>query len=108
MLEVRVESDGAFRHGFAATDNTFVYVIEGAVEIGPAGNLLSAGPLGWLTRSEEPGTSDLTIRARGTVARFLLFAGQPLREPIAFGGPFVMNTQAEIQQAFVDYRAGRF
>jgi hypothetical protein len=29
MLEVRVESDGAFRHGFAATDNTFVYVIEG-------------------------------------------------------------------------------
>lgn len=79
-----------------------------AVEIGPAGNLLSAGPLGWLTRSEEPGTSDLTIRARGTAARFLLFADQPLREPIAFGGPFVMNTQAEIQQAFADYRAGRF
>jgi redox-sensitive bicupin YhaK (pirin superfamily) len=108
MLEVRVENGGAFRHSFAATDNAFVYILEGAVEIGPAGDLLEASQLGWLTRSEEPGSSELTITARGTGSRFLLFAGQPLREPIAFGGPFVMNTQAEIQQAFADYRAGHF
>jgi redox-sensitive bicupin YhaK (pirin superfamily) len=108
MLEVRVENDGAFRHSLSATDNAFVYVLEGAVEIGSTGGLLEARQLGWLTRSEEPGSSELTITARGTAGRFLLFAGQPLREPIAFGGPFVMNTQAEIQQAFADYRAGRF
>ena len=108
MLEVRVENDGAFRHSLSATDNAFVYVLEGAVEIGSTGGLLEAGQLGWLTRSEEPGSSELTITAQGTAGRFLLFAGQPLREPIAFGGPFVMNTQAEIQQAFADYRAGRF
>jgi redox-sensitive bicupin YhaK (pirin superfamily) len=108
MLEVRVENDGAFRYSFSATDNAFVYVLGGAVEIGSAGDLLEASQLGWLTRSEEPGSSELTITARGTASRFLLFAGQPLREPIAFGGPFVMNTQAEIQQAFADYRAGRF
>jgi redox-sensitive bicupin YhaK (pirin superfamily) len=108
MLEVRVENDGAFRHSFAATDNAFVYVLGGAVEIGPAGHVLEASQLGWLTRSEEPGSSELTITARGTAGRFLLFAGRPLREPIAFGGPFVMNTPAEIQQAFADYRAGRF
>ena len=41
-------------------------------------------------------------------ARILLFAGHPLREPIAFGGPFVMNTQAEIEQAYADYRNGWF
>ena len=108
MLEVRVENDGAFRHSFSATDNAFVYILEGAVEIGPASDRLEASQLGWLTRSEEPGSSELTINARGTACRFLFFAGQPLREPIAFGGPFVMNTQAEIQQAFADYRAGRF
>ncbi len=108
MLEVRVENGGAFRHLFAATDNAFVYVLEGAIEIGAAGDLLEASQLGWLTRLEEPGSSELTITARGAASRFLLFAGQPLREPIAFGGPFVMNTQAEIQQAFADYRAGRF
>lgn len=108
MLEVRIENDGAFRHSFSAADNAFVYVLEGAVEIGSAGDLLEASQLGWLTRSEEPGSSELTIKAQVTAGRFLLFAGQPLREPIAFGGPFVMNTRAEIQHAFADYRAGRF
>lgn len=108
MLEVQVEKDGAFRHSLSATDNVFVYVLEGPVEIGSTGGLLEAGQLGWLTRSDEPGLSVLTIRARSSASRFLLFAGQPLREPIAFGGPFVMNTQEEIQQAFTDYRAGRF
>ena len=71
MLEVRVENDGAFRHSFSATDNAFVYILEGAVEIGPASDRLEASQLGWLTRSEEPGSSELTINARGTACRFL-------------------------------------
>jgi redox-sensitive bicupin YhaK (pirin superfamily) len=32
----------------------------------------------------------------------------PLREPVVFGGPFVMNTQEQIDEAFADFRAGRF
>ena len=40
--------------------------------------------------------------------RALLLAARPLREPVAWSGPFVMNTRAELMQAYEDYRQGRF
>ena len=55
------------------------------------------------------GQGDHVEIAGGTTgARLLLVAGLPLREPVARYGPFVMNTQQEIQQAFIDYQNGRF
>jgi redox-sensitive bicupin YhaK (pirin superfamily) len=40
--------------------------------------------------------------------RFLLVSGRPLREPVAWGGPIVMNTQEELETAFAEYEQGTF
>jgi hypothetical protein len=52
--------------------------------------------------------SQVEVTAGKQGARFLLVSGKPLGEPIARYGPFVMNTQEEIQQALQDLRNGTF
>ena len=55
-----------------------------------------------LTKSEK-------LKVRGiTKSKFLLISGKPIREPIARGGPFVMNTKEEILKAVDDYNTGNF
>jgi len=51
---------------------------------------------------------EVTIEAGEAGVRFLLVSGQPLREPIAWRGPIVMNTEAELRQAFAEYAEGTF
>jgi redox-sensitive bicupin YhaK (pirin superfamily) len=82
--------------------NAFVYVYEGGASIGDAGEALARGRIGVLS----PGDEVRVASDKG--ARLILVAGKPLREPVAKYGPFVMNTEAELIQAFDDYRAGRF
>ena len=69
------------------------------------------------SRAEEAGNRSLVVFDRGdevTVEagehgiRFLLVSGRPLREPVAWHGPIVMNTQEELRQAFEEYQAGTF
>ena len=50
---------------------------------------------------------DVTIEANNE-ARILVLSGEPIDEPVAMQGPFVMTTPDEIRQAIVDYREGRF
>ena len=84
--------------------NAFVYVYEGHAEIGDdAPENLVRGDLGVLSQ----GTT-VTLSTTDVPARMLLVAGQPLNEPVAKYGPFVMNTQQQIVQAVEDFRAGRF
>ena len=61
-------------------------------------------PKGYLTVLNQVGKIKLNGDSDG--ARFILVAGEPLNEPVARGGPFVMNTKSEVLQAFADYQNG--
>jgi hypothetical protein len=78
-----------------------VYVFEGEAVIG--GTALARGVLARLGAGDG-----LRAKAGTAGARFLLLAARPLNEPVAWHGPFVMNTREELMQAFDDYRSGRF
>jgi redox-sensitive bicupin YhaK (pirin superfamily) len=80
--------------------NAFVYLVEGALAIGGE----TVAPL---ALAQLEGGEGVEIEARSD-SRLLLVAGEPLNEPIARRGPFVMNNEAELRQAFDDYQAGRF
>ena len=86
--------------GYPLGYTAFVYVFEGDAQCGdtalPRHNLAVLG-IG--------DTVELT--AGGDGARFILVAGRPIGEPVVQYGPFVMNTRAEIIQAFEDFEAGK-
>ena len=80
----------------------FVYVISGHVNVGKQQTALSAGQLAVLTIGEK-----IQLDSSES-ARLLLVAGQPLNEPVVRAGPFVMNTQKQLNQAIDDYQKGQF
>jgi len=101
FLDVALQAGANFVHEVPSEHNTLVYVIDGAVKMGEEATPAAKGELCVL------GPGDSIVATSGTGGRFLLLAGKPIGEPIARRGPFVMNTDAEIRQAFEDYRTGR-
>ena len=102
-MDITLPIGNSFKQTLPVDDNTFIYVIEGGLEIGENTALLNEELLGILGNGNE-----VIVKAHTEQTRFLLVSAQPLNEPIARGGPFVMNTQEEIQQAFVDFQNNRF
>jgi quercetin 2,3-dioxygenase len=100
-LDARLDVAGRFETTLPDEHTAFIYAYEGRGEI--EGTALGPKTLAIL----GPGDTIRAKAAEGTF-RFLCVAARPLKEPIARYGPFVMNTREEIQQAFEDFRGGRF
>jgi redox-sensitive bicupin YhaK (pirin superfamily) len=102
-LDVRVEAGKQVEVPLPAGHHAFAYVYQGTANIGPEGKELVRGDLAVLGDGET-----VVARAGAGPAAFIVVAGKPLNEPVARYGPFVMNSRAEIIQAFEDFNAGRF
>jgi redox-sensitive bicupin YhaK (pirin superfamily) len=102
FIDVTLAPGGAARIPTPAGHNAFAYVYEGEAAVGEPSQPLARGRIAVLS----PGEAISLTSDKG--ARLILAAGKPLREPIAKYGPFVMNTEAELRQAFADFSAGKF
>ena len=102
-FDVELEKDKIFNFNLPSTHNSFIYLIEGEIKIGN-------------NKHDKVNNSTLIVLANGaklnikglTKSKFLLVSGKPIDEPIARGGPFVMNTREEILKAIQDYHNGTF
>jgi redox-sensitive bicupin YhaK (pirin superfamily) len=108
MVEIRLDQGTSVCQDLPANYNAVLVVLEGEGSIGAEPKSVATGDVAWLTRGDSGKASEVAIRATDKPLRALLYAGRPLHEAVVARGPFVMNTEAEIEQAYADYRAGRF
>jgi len=109
-LDVSLEPGATFVQALPAGHAAFLYVFEGAMEVGAdaSASVVRTQELAVLGEGAEIRLKGASTGADGrSAARAILVAGRPLREPVARYGPFVMNTRAELQQAFADFQSGR-
>jgi quercetin 2,3-dioxygenase len=102
-LDLHLAAGAQFEQPLPAAHNAFAYVYRGEATLGET--LVRRQRLAILANDVQ--SDGVSLQAGPEGARLILIAGQPLREPIAQYGPFVMNTQGELMQAVRDFQEGR-
>ena len=102
-FDIELEKNKEFNFEIPSTHNSFVYLIKGEIKIGDKNHKkVKNSTLILLTKGNK-------LKVKGIIkSKFLLISGKPIGEPIARGGPFVMNTKEEILKAVEDYHSGNF
>jgi redox-sensitive bicupin YhaK (pirin superfamily) len=105
-LDISMPPASAWTRAVEGGHTAFAYLLEGAARLAAEGRgaAMIAGPALVIWGDGE----QVAVETSGGPARFVLISGQPLGEPVARYGPFVMNTPEEIQQALADLREGTF
>nr|WP_036654145.1 pirin family protein [Paenisporosarcina sp. TG-14] len=107
MLEMVVEPGKTVTQDLPGSYNGFLYIVEGKGTFGSGNTEGKKGQVLWLERATGFEKSEVMIHATDKM-RVLLYAGQPIEEKVVARGPFVMNSEEEIVQAYKDYRDGKF
>lgn len=104
-LDIHLPAGARFEQALPEAHNAFVYVYRGALRF-ESGCTVPQQRMAIF--ANQAGSDGVHLQAGDEPTRVILVAGQPLGEPIAQYGPFVMNNEAELVQAVRDFQAGRF
>jgi len=107
MVEYKMIAGSEVTPVIPGSYNGFLYVLKGSGIFGIEHTKGKAGDVLWLDTGNNAEISDIKIKAEEDM-HVMLYAGEPIGEPVVAGGPFVMNTEEEIIQAISDYRNGTF
>lgn len=97
-MDVSLPAGQVFTQTVDDADNTFIYIIEGELVVGQQPEIIKKHQLAVISNGNV-----VHVQANEPT-HFMFASAQPLNEPVARGGPFVMNTKEEITQAFIDFR----
>ena len=103
-LDVSVPAKSRFSRSYKSSHNVFAYVIDGNGVFGEPDNT----PIGKENLIIFTDGDRIALTTTNESIRFLLVSGKPIREPVAWYGPIVMNTEEELRTAFEEYRKGTF
>jgi redox-sensitive bicupin YhaK (pirin superfamily) len=109
LLHATVSPGALLQVPWDPTFNALIYVLAGAGRVGSQGRPIREGQLIVLGRGDWfEIRADAHQDSRSAALELLVLGGQPIRQPVAAYGPFVMNTKAELGQALEDFQAGLF
>lgn len=104
-LEITLQSGKEFERNVEEGHTVFLYIIDGSLGVGADAHVVFNK--GSVVLFEREGNK-IHVQAGTTSTRFLLIAGKPIGEPVAWRGPIVMNTHEELNSAFRELQEGNF
>lgn len=107
VAEITMQPGVSNTFSIPASFNSFLVVIHGTVEVGEEKIMLHKEQVGWLSFSKEDAQSELILKPGNDGVRLILYAAKPLGEEIVSHGPFIGDSEEDIQRLYRDYRAGK-
>ena len=107
ITDITIEPGVTTTQSIPANFNTFLYVLNGSMEVGDDKKRLDQNQVGWLNISANETESELKLVAGQEGVRFVLYAGKPLGENIVSHGPFIADSSEDIIRLYKEYREGK-
>lgn len=107
IADILMQPNAVYSFNLPASYSTFLYVLDGNLQIGEERKPLDQNQVGWLDRSAIDGDSELNLTSGISGARFVLYSGQPQGDPIVSHGPFIADTQEDISRLYREFRTGK-